>query len=233
MKGFYYGKQHIDDIDVESVSLTLQSDVISQGPKLKEFENSAAEYCGARYCVAVSNGTAGLHLACKALGLEKGDIGWTSPLSFVASANCIRYCGAEVDFIDINLNTFNISPETIKEKFNKAKKENRLPKVLIPVHFAGLSCNMQELKNIADQYGCKIIEDACQALGGEYDSKKIGSCLYSDITVFSLHPVKSITTGEGGLVMTNNGELYEKVKLMRAHGIMRASGNNSGHTKDP
>ena len=232
-KSYFYGKQLIDERDIEAVCSAFNSDIISQGPKLLEFEKRIAEYCGAEYCVAVSTGTAALHLACMALGIKQGNYGWTSALSFVASANCIRYCGGKVDFVDIDLNTFNIDLGDLEERFKRSFKENRLPKVIIPVHFAGQSCDMKSIREIANKYDCKVIEDACQALGGEYDNKKIGSCQYSDITVFSLHPVKSITTGEGGLVMTNNGELYEKIKRMRAHGIIRASENNSGHTKDP
>ena len=218
---YYYGRQLIDELDIEEICTTLRSDFLSQGPKLSEFEDKVAEYCGAKYCVALSNGTAALHLACEVLGLRSGNTGWTSPLSFVASANCIRYCGANVDFIDIDINTFNISPANVKNKFDQAKKDNVLPDVIIPVHFAGQSCDMTEIKEIADLHGCKVIEDACQALGGEYENRKIGACQYSHITVFSLHPVKSITTGEGGLLLTNDGDIYERVKIMRAHGIVR------------
>jgi len=220
-KDYFYGRQLIDEFDVEEMCSALRSDFISQGPKLSEFEDRLAEYCGAKYCVALSNGTAALHLACEVLGLNSGDTGWTSPLSFVASANCMRYCGANVDFVDIDIGTFNISPAKVKNKFAQAKKKNVLPKVLIPVHFAGQSCDIDEIKEIADFYGCKVVEDACQALGGEYENKKIGACRYSHITVFSLHPVKSITTGEGGLLLTNDEDVYEQVKIMRAHGIVR------------
>ncbi len=222
-KIYFYSRQKINENDIEKVSSVLRSDSISQGPRLNEFEDMVAEYCGAKYCVAVSNGTAALHVACKVLGLGDNDIGWTSPLSFVATANSMRYCGANVDFIDIDLSTFNICQKKIKEKFEHANKINSLPKVLIPVHFAGQSCDIKKIKNLADDYGCKIIEDACHAMGGEYDSKKIGCCQYSDITVFSLHPVKSITSGEGGLVLTNNEDIYKKVKQLRAHGIVKGS----------
>ena len=211
----------MDTSDFESVVSNLRTGFLSQGPKLHEFEEEVADYCGAQYCKAVSNGTAALHLACLALGLNKGDVGWTSPLSFVASANCIRYCGATVDFIDIDQTTFNITPEKVKEKFELAEKTNSLPKILVPVHFAGQSCDMKELRDIAERYDCKVIEDACQAFGGVYNSEKIGCCQHSDITIFSLHPVKSITTGEGGLILTNNKDVYEKIKLLSTHGINR------------
>ena len=224
---YSYGRQLIDDQDVEEVCSVLRSDFLSQGPKLSEFEDKVAEYCGAKYCVALSNGTAALHLACEVLGISSGDTGWTSPLSFVASANCIRYCGANVDFVDIDIDTFNISPANVKNKFEQAKRENILPKVIIPVHFAGQSCDMGEIKEIADFYGCKVVEDACQSLGGEYLDTKIGACRYSHITVFSLHPVKSITTGEGGLLLTNDADIYEQVKIMRAHGIVRGDKVNN------
>jgi len=220
-KNYFYGKQLIDELDIDEVCSVLRSDFLSQGPKLSEFEDRVAEYCGAKFCIAVSNGTNALHLACEVLGLSAGDIGWTSPLSFVASANCIRYCSAKVDFVDIDIGTFNISPDNVKNKFVLAKKENVLPKVIIPVHFAGQACKMEQIKGIADFYNCKVIEDACQALGGEYKNKKIGTCQFSDITVFSLHPVKSITTGEGGLLLTNSEDIYELLKIKRAHGIVR------------
>lgn len=220
-KKYFYGQQKIEENDIRMAISALKSDLLSQGPKLNEFEAKVAEYCGVNYCVAVSNGTAALHMACWALELDTGDFGWTSPLSFVASANCIRYCGAGVDFVDIDSETFNLSPANLEEKFKQAGAKNRLPKVIIPVHFAGQTCDMRKIRDIADQYGCRVIEDACQALGGEYKDKKIGCCKYSDITVFSLHPVKSITTGEGGLILTNSMELYKKMKLMRAHGIVR------------
>ncbi|MBW1740206.1 MAG: UDP-4-amino-4,6-dideoxy-N-acetyl-beta-L-altrosamine transaminase [Deltaproteobacteria bacterium] len=222
-KTYFYGRQNIGKDDVEMACSALHSDFLSQGPKLYEFERKVAEYCGVKYCVAVASGTAALHLSCKALGLGEGDIGWTSPLSFVASANCIRYCGASVDFVDIDLGTFNIPPANIKEKFEKAKKVNRLPKILVPVHFAGQSCDMRKIREIANEHECRIVEDACHALGGEYEGQRIGCCEYSDITVFSLHPVKSITTGEGGLILTNDEELYEKTRVMRGHGIVRGS----------
>lgn len=224
-RNYFYGQPLIDEHDIEAVCSTLESNFLSQGTKLFEFEDRIAEYCGAKYCVALSNGTAALHMACKVLGLGSGDIGWTSALSFVASANCIRYCGASVDFVDIDLDSFNVLPEGIKEKFSQAERENNLPGVIIPVHFAGQSCDMREIKKIADQFNCKIIEDACHALGGKYEDKKVGCCQYSDIAVFSLHPVKSITTGEGGMILTNNKEIYERVKIMRTHGMIKGKDN--------
>lgn len=220
-KEFSYGRQSLNDDDIGVVAQTLRSDVISQGPRLQEFERRIASYCHADYCLAVANGTAGLHLACMSLGLKHSDTGWTSSLSFVASANAIRFCNAKVDFVDIDPGTFNITPSLLREKFDSAATYNVVPKVIIPVHFAGQSCDLETIKEIADFYDCKVIEDACHALGGDYRGEKIGCCRFSEFSVFSLHPVKSITTGEGGLLLTNNRHLYEKAKMLRAHGIVR------------
>lgn len=220
-KQFSYGRQSLDDDDIDAVTDALRSEFISQGPRLQEFEEKIASYCQAEYCLAVANGTAGLHLACMSLGLKYSDTGWTSALSFVASANAIRMCNAKVDFSDIDPGTFNLSPALLRRKFDTAAEHHALPKVIIVVHFAGQSCDLETIKEIADVYDCKVIEDACHALGGEYKGEKIGCCRFSDVAVFSLHPVKSITTGEGGLFLTNNKKLYEKARMLRAHGIVR------------
>lgn len=223
MQPFYYSRPTVDDSEVTAVTECLAGNFLSQGPMLERFERKLADYCGAQYCIAVSNGTAALHLACLALGLTHGDIGWTSALTFVASANAIRYCGAKVNFIDIEETTLNLSPQDLKQKLRQASREGILPKVLIPVHFAGQVCDMKTISQIAREYGCKIIEDACHALGGTYNGGKVGNCSNSDITVFSFHPVKSITTGEGGAILTNSAELTAKIKLLRSHGLKRAS----------
>lgn len=216
-----YGKQSINADDVAAVVNVLQSDWLTQGPSITDFESQVAHYAGARYGAAVCNATAALHLACLALGVKEGDWVWTSPNTFLASANCARYCGAFVDFVDICPLTYNMSVEALKLKLKAAQKNNCLPKVVIPVHFAGQSCDMKGIKALADQYGFKIIEDASHAIGARYDAQAVGSCLYSDITVFSFHPVKIITTAEGGMVLTNQQDLIDKVKLLRSHGMTR------------
>jgi UDP-4-amino-4,6-dideoxy-N-acetyl-beta-L-altrosamine transaminase len=216
-----YGRQDISQTDIDAVVDVLRSDWITQGPKIHSFEQVVADYCGSQYAVAVCNATAALHLACMAVGLGTGDRLWTSPNTFVASANCGLYCGAKVDFVDIDPKTYNISIDALRTKLELAEKNGNLPKVLIPVHFAGQSCEMAAIADLAKQYGFYVIEDAAHALGGEYKGQKIGSCSYSDITVFSFHPVKIITTGEGGMVLTNNQALFEKVSLLRTHGITR------------
>lgn len=223
MKQYHYGRQAIEPADVRAVIEALESDFLSQGPRLQEFEEKVAAYCQARYCLAVSSGTAALHLACLALcvGNDEGDTGWTSPLSFVASANCIRYCGAIPDFIDIHPGTLNMDVDLLEQALARSRQNGTLPKVLIPVHFAGLSCDMRRIQGLAQEYGVRVIEDACHALGGSYDGKPIGCCDYSDIAVFSLHPVKSITSGEGGLILTNDVGLYKTMKAMRSHGLAK------------
>ncbi len=217
----HYGKQSINQDDINAVIDVLKSDFLTQGPKVAEFENDLANYCGAKYAKAVSNGTAALHLAYLAIGLEQGDIVWTTPNTFVATANAALYCGAKVDFVDINPKTYNLSIEHLKEKLVQAKKNNKLPKLVVPVHFAGQSCEMQTIWELSKEYGFKVIEDACHALGGEYLDKKVGCCKYSDIAVFSFHPVKMITTGEGGAITTNDTQLDEKIALLRSHGITK------------
>ncbi|TBR14790.1 UDP-4-amino-4,6-dideoxy-N-acetyl-beta-L-altrosamine transaminase [bacterium] len=215
MKRISYGRQSIDGSDIKAVAGVLMSDWLTQGPKVKEFEDALCKYTGARYAVAVSNGTAALHLACLAAGLKAGDEAITSPITFVASANCILYCRAKPIFADIREETVNIDPKEIQKKLTKKTK------VLIPVHFAGYPYDMEEINRIAKKHDLVIIEDACHALGAEYKGSKIGSCQYSDMAVFSFHPVKSITTGEGGAILTNNRKYYEKLLLLRTHGITK------------
>ncbi len=198
-----YGRQDISDVDVAAVDEVLKSGWITQGPAIERFERAVAKYCGARYAVAVSSGTAALHIACLAGGLGAGDDLWTSPNTFVASANCGIYCGAQVDFVDIDPRTYNMSPEKLAEKLSRAGANNRLPKVVAPVHFSGQPCAMRRIHELAVEYGFIVIEDASHAIGGDYKQLKVGSCAFSDMTVFSFHPVKIITTGEGGMVLTN------------------------------
>ena len=216
-----YGKQSINQDDIDAVVDVLKSDFLTQGPKVVEFENDLANYCEAKYAKAVNNGTAALHLAYLAIGLEQGDIVWTTPNTFVATANAALYCGATVDFVDIDPKTYNLSIDYLKEKLIQAKKDNKLPKLVVPVHFAGQSCEMKAIWKLSKEYGFKVIEDACHALGGEYLNNKVGNCEYSDMAVFSFHPVKMITTGEGGAITTNNEKLNEKIELLRSHGIAK------------
>jgi UDP-4-amino-4,6-dideoxy-N-acetyl-beta-L-altrosamine transaminase len=216
-----YGRQHITQEDIDAVVDVLQSDFLTQGPKVPAFERAVAEKVGAKHAVAVNSGTGALHVACLALGLGPGDILWTSPITFVASANCALYCGAGVDFVDIDPHTYTMCPKALEEKLEQAKKENRLPKIVIPVHLCGQPCNMKAIFDLSQKYGFKIIEDACHALGGEYKGSPIGNCRYSDITVFSFHPVKIITTGEGGMNTTNDADLASKMARLCSHGITR------------
>jgi len=216
-----YGKQDINQSDIDSVVGVLQSDFLTQGPQVPLFEEAVSNYCGSQYGVAVNSATSALHIACLALSLGKGDYFWTSPNSFVASANCGLYCGAKVDFVDIDKKTYNMSVAELEKKLIQAKKDNKLPKIVIPVHFAGQSCDMKKIRSLSREYGFSIIEDAAHAIGGKYLDKSIGSCQYSDITVFSFHPVKIITTAEGGLATTNSQELAEKMQLLRSHGVTR------------
>jgi len=216
-----YGRQEVTQKDIDAVIQTLKSDFLTQGPAVPLFEQKLCSYTGARYSVAVNSCTSALHIACLALGLGPGDILWTSPITFVASANCALYCGASVDFVDIEPDTALMSVEKLKDKLEWAEKEGKLPKIVIPVHFAGQPCDMEEIYNLGQKYGFKIIEDAAHAIGSKYKSESIGNCKYSDITVFSFHPVKIITTGEGGAVMTNSLLLAEKMDVLRSHGITR------------
>jgi UDP-4-amino-4,6-dideoxy-N-acetyl-beta-L-altrosamine transaminase len=214
-----YGRQDINQADIDAVVSVLQSDYLTQGPAVPAFEKAVANYCGAQHAVAVNSATSALHIACLALKLGKGDIAWTTPTTFVASANCALYCGATVDFVDIDPSTYNMSVERLAEKLEQAEKDHKLPKVLIPVHLCGQPCDMASIHALSQQYGFKIIEDASHAIGGKYKGEPIGNGRYSDITVFSFHPVKIITTGEGGMAVTNDDKLGKKMRLYRSHGI--------------
>ncbi|EHG23927.1 UDP-4-amino-4,6-dideoxy-N-acetyl-beta-L-altrosamine transaminase [Selenomonas noxia] len=214
----YYGRQDINQDDIEAVRAVLTSDFLTQGPAIERLEKTVASYCGAKYAVAVCNATAALHIACRAAGLKQGDVLWTAPNTFVASANCGLYCGSDVDFVDIDAQTYNMSTQELEKKFASSAKK---PKVLVPVHFSGQPCDMEQIHHLAKEHDIAIVEDASHAIGAEYKGERIGSCKYSDMTVFSFHPVKIITTGEGGMVLTNNPDLYEKLRLYRSHGITR------------
>ena len=216
-----YGRQEITETDIRAVIDVLRSDFLTQGPTVAAFELDVAQYCGTKHAVAVNSATSALHLACLVLDVGKGDIVWTSPISFVASANCALYCGAEVDFVDIDPQTYNMSVSNLAEKLARAEKLNRLPKVVIPVHLCGQACEMADIQALAQHYGFKIIEDASHAIGGKYRGQPIGNSLYSDITVFSFHPVKIITTGEGGMALTNSEVLAQRMAQLRSHGITR------------
>jgi UDP-4-amino-4,6-dideoxy-N-acetyl-beta-L-altrosamine transaminase len=216
-----YGRQDINQADIQAVVDVLNSDFLTQGPAVPAFEKTVTDYCDANYGVAVNSATSALHIACLALGLGQGDWLWTSPNTFVASANCGLYCGAQVDFVDIDPKTYNLCADKLEQKLIQAEKQGKLPKIFIPVHFAGQSCDMRRIYQLSQQYGFKIIEDASHAIGGKYLGQPIGGCRYSDITVFSFHPVKIITTAEGGLAATNQPELAEKMQLLRSHGITR------------
>ena len=216
-----YGRQDISSEDIAAVVEVLQSDYLTQGPVIEKFEAIVTNYCSATFGVAVNSATSALHIACLALGLGKGDWLWTSPNTFVASANCGLYCGAQIDFVDIDPFTNNISVERLSEKLETARRENRLPKIVVPVHLCGTSCDMAAIKDLSVQYGFKIIEDASHAIGGRYRDEAIGNCRYSDITVFSFHPVKIVTTAEGGLATTNDANLAHRMRLFRSHGITR------------
>lgn len=216
-----YGRQNINQQDIEAVIEVLQSDWLTQGPAIEQFEQSVAEYCGVKYAVAVSSATAALHIACLAAGLGGGDILWTSPNTFVASANCGLYCGADIDFVDIDPETYNLSVAALEQKLTQAEREGKLPKVVVPVHLAGQSCEMEKIGALAQKYGFTVLEDASHAIGARYQGSPVGNCQFSDMTVFSFHPVKIITTGEGGMVVTNRSDLYEKLIRLRTHGITR------------
>ena len=214
-----YGKQHIDESDIEAVVSTLKSDWLTQGPAVPRFEKALTDYTHAAHAVAVNSATSALHLACLALDIKKGDTIWTSPNSFVASANCVIYCGASIDFVDIDLSTGNMCTKKLEEKLSLAKKQRCLPRALIPVHFAGQSCDMETISRLAKQYNFYVIEDASHAVGASYRDKPVGCCAYSDICVFSFHPVKIVTTIEGGAALTNSEAFAEKMRLARSHGV--------------
>lgn len=214
-----YGRQDINQADIDAVVAVLRSDFLTQGPAVPAFEKAVADYCGAQHAVAVNSATSALHIACLALGVGKGDSVWTTPITFVASANCALYCGASVDFVDIDPHSYNLSVERLAEKLAQAEKSGKLPKVVIPVHLCGQPCDMAGIHALSQQYGFKIIEDASHAIGGKYKGEPIGNGRYSDITVFSFHPVKIITTGEGGVAVTNDATLAKHMRLLRSHGI--------------
>lgn len=216
-----YGRQTISEADIQAVVDVLRSDWLTQGPSVELFEQAVAGYCGVSYAVAVNSATSALHIACLAAGLGPGDSLWTSPNTFVASANCGIYCGASVDFVDIDSRTYNLSVAALEAKLAASKLSGSLPKVVVPVHFAGQSCEMGRIAELSKQYGFKVIEDASHAIGGRYRDSKIGGCAFSDMTVFSFHPVKIITTAEGGMVLTNSRDLYERLIRLRSHGITR------------
>lgn len=216
-----YGRQEVTDADVQAVVDVLRSDLLTQGPVVPRFEKAVADYCGAQQAVAVNSATSALHVACLALGLGPGDRLWTSPITFVASANCGLYCGAEVDFVDIDPRTYNLCPQALERKLVKAEREGRLPKIVVPVHLCGQPCDMQAIHALSQRFGFRIIEDASHAIGGKYRGEPIGNGHYSDITVFSFHPVKIITTAEGGMALTNDAELASCMALLRSHGITR------------
>lgn len=216
-----YGRQDITQADIDAVLAVLRSDFLTQGPAVPAFERAVANYCGAQHAVAVNSATSALHIACLALGVGKGDVVWTSPITFVASANCALYCGASIDFVDIDPRTYNLSVDSLAEKLVQAEKTGKLPKVVIPVHLCGQPCDMAGIHALSQQYGFKILEDASHAIGGKFKGEPIGNCRYSDITIFSFHPVKIITTAEGGMALTNSAALAERMALLRSHGITR------------
>lgn len=216
-----YGRQEISQQDIDSVVEVLKSDFLTQGPKVPEFEQKVANHVGAGFGVAVNSATSALHIACAALGLEAGDWLWTSPVTFVASANCGLYCGARVDFVDIDPQTYNLCPKALEQKLERAEAEGRLPKVVVAVHLCGQPCDMARIKSLGDRYGFRIIEDASHAIGGKYRGEFVGNGRFSDITVFSFHPVKIVTTAEGGMAVTNDPALAARMDLLRSHGITR------------
>ncbi len=216
-----YGRQLISEDDIRAVTDVLRSEFLTQGPVVPAFESAVAGYCGARHAVAVNSATSALHVACLALGVGAGDRVWTSAITFVASANCARYCGAEIDFVDIDPRTYNMSVACLAEKLARAKADGKLPSVVIPVHLCGQSCDMQAIWALSQEYGFRVIEDASHAIGGRYQNAPIGGGRHSDITVFSFHPVKIITTAEGGMALTNDAALAGRMALFRSHGITR------------
>lgn len=226
-----YGRQSIDEADIAAVVEVLKSDFLTQGPAIPRFEKSVTDWCGAKHGIAMSNGTATLHCAAKALGLGHGDYLWTSPITFVASANAGRYCGAKVDFVDVDPGTILMCPDRLEAKLIQAEKDGTLPKVVVPVHFAGQSCDMPRIHALGQKYGFKIIEDAAHALGGEFEGEKIGNCRWSDAASHSFHPVKIITSGEGGMITTNDDEVAWRIATLRTHGITRDAGRmvNESH----
>lgn len=233
MQSIPYGRQDITQADIDAVVAVLQSDFLTQGPMVPQFEQAVANHCGAKHALAVNSATSALHIACMALGVGPGDWLWTSPVTFVASANCALYCGAQVDFVDIDPRTYNLCPQALAAKLELAERAGKLPKVVVPVHLCGQPCDMQAIHALAQRYGFKIIEDASHAIGGRYQDQPIGNSQYSDITVFSFHPVKIITTAEGGMCMTNDDALANKMALARSHGITRDPAQMTHATDGP
>jgi UDP-4-amino-4,6-dideoxy-N-acetyl-beta-L-altrosamine transaminase len=228
-----YSRQDIGQADIDAVVEVLRSDFLTQGPAVPRFEGALADRVGAAHAVAVNSATSALHIACLALGLGPGDWLWTSPITFLASANCGLYCGAEVDFVDIDAATCNLSPAALETKLQLAEAEGRLPKIIVPVHFAGQSCNMREIHRLSKKYGFRIIEDASHAVGAQYLGQPVGNCRYADITVFSFHPVKIVTTGEGGMALTNDEGLARRMALLRSHGMTREPELMTGEAHGP
>lgn len=228
-----YGRQNIDESDIDAVISVLRSDFLTQGPVVPQFEQALCERTGAGYAVAVNSATSALHIACLALGLGPGDVLWTVPNTFVASANCGRYCGADVDFVDIDPQTWNMSVAALSEKLQAASKLNRLPKVIVPVHFAGQPTEQEAIWELAREFGVKVLEDASHAVGASRNGEPVGSCRWSDITVFSFHPVKIVTSGEGGVALTNDMALFEQMAMLRTHGITRDPGRFIGSSAGP
>lgn len=226
-----YGRQNINRADTSAVLRTLRSDFLTQGPQVEIFEGLLGDLTSARYQVATNSATSALHIACLALGVGPGDLVWTSAITFVASANCALYCGAEVDFVDIDPTTLNMSIEVLEAKLIAAESEGKLPKVVIPVHFTGRSADMRQIKSLSERFGFSIIEDASHAIGASYEGLPVGNCRFSDIVVFSFHPVKIITTGEGGAALTNDVDLATKMKLLRSHGITRDKTQMNDNTR--
>lgn len=216
-----YGRQDISQDDIDNVVKVLRSDFLTQGPQLPLFEKTVAEYCNAEHAFAMNSATSALHVACMALGLGEGDWLWTSPITFVASSNCALYCGAGVDFVDIDPKTYNLCPKALEAKLIEAEKDGRLPKVVVPVHLCGQPCDMEAIARLARRYGFKIIEDASHAIGGRYKDHRIGGCHFSDVTIFSFHPVKIITTAEGGMAVTKDADIAQQIELLRSHGVTR------------
>lgn len=216
-----YGRQNITQADIDAVTAVLRSDFLTQGPAVPAFESAVKAATGAAHALAMNSATSALHVACAALGLGPGDWLWTSPISFVASSNCALYCGAKVDFVDIDPLSFNLCPDALEARLAQAEREGRLPKVLVPVHLCGQSCDMARIGALARRYGIKVIEDASHAIGGHYLGQPVGNCAHSDVVVFSFHPVKIITTAEGGMALTNDPVLAARMERLRSHGITR------------
>lgn len=228
-----YARQDISQQDIEAVITILQSDRLTQGPAIDRFERLVADYCGAAHAVAANSATSALHLACRALGLGLGDLLWTSPNTFVASANCALYCGAAVDFVDIDPDTYNMSIEALRAKLEQAKRDRRLPKIVVPVHFSGQPCDMPAIAELARHYGFFVVEDASHAIGARCRGQPVGNGEHADVAVFSFHPAKIVTTGEGGMAVTSNPELARRMRLLRSHGVTRDAADMEEPNHDP